>query len=75
MLARRSLARPDEIAYYPAWAPGGTTTAELVRIASFRWAIEEGFQAAKNEYGLDEYGVCAAREHGIVDALAEAGVT
>ncbi|MFE2187923.1 hypothetical protein [Streptomyces sp. NPDC059455] len=30
---------------------GNTTVAELVRAAGTRWAIEEGFQAAKNECG------------------------
>ncbi|MFF7987356.1 IS701 family transposase [Streptomyces sp. NPDC007901] len=57
VLARRSLARPDEIAYYLAYAPAGTGVAELVRIAGTRWAIEEAFQAAKNECGLDQYEV------------------
>ncbi|MGW9434322.1 IS701 family transposase [Streptomyces decoyicus] len=57
VLARRSLARPDEIAYYLAYAPNGTAVVELVRIAGARWAIEEAFQAAKNECGLDQYEV------------------
>jgi hypothetical protein len=57
VLARRSLARPDEIVYYLAYAPGGTAVTELVRIAGTRWAIEEVFQAAKNECGLDQYEV------------------
>ncbi|MGW1145974.1 IS701 family transposase [Streptomyces sp. NPDC002454] len=56
-LARRSIRRPDEIAYYLAYAPLGTTVQELVRIAGTRWAIEECFQAAKNECGLDQYEV------------------
>lgn len=34
-----------------------TTARELVRIAGARWAIEEYFQAAKNECGLDQYEV------------------
>ncbi|MFF4410822.1 IS701 family transposase [Streptomyces sp. NPDC001404] len=57
VLARRSLKHPEEIAYYLAYAPVGTTTAELARIAGRRWAIEECFQAAKNECGLDQYEV------------------
>ncbi|MFE0420830.1 IS701 family transposase [Streptomyces tendae] len=57
VLARRSLARPEEIAYYLAYAPVGTEVAELARIAGSRWAIEECFQAAKNECGLDQYEV------------------
>ncbi|WP_436969504.1 IS701 family transposase [Actinacidiphila glaucinigra] len=56
-LARRSIRKPDEIAYYLAYAPLGTTVQELVRIAGTRWAIEECFQAAKNECGLDQYEV------------------
>jgi SRSO17 transposase len=57
VLARRSLARPEEIAYYLAFAPADATVSELVRVAGARWAIEECFQAAKNECGLDQYEV------------------
>ncbi|WP_167538286.1 IS701 family transposase [Streptomyces albofaciens] len=56
-LARRSMSRPDEIAYYLAYGPLEATVRELVRIAGSRWAIEECFQAAKNECGLDQYEV------------------
>lgn len=56
-LARRSISRPDEIAYYLGYAPAGTGIDQLVRVAGRRWAIEECFQAAKNECGLDEYEV------------------
>ncbi|WP_370741033.1 IS701 family transposase [Streptomyces sp. Ncost-T10-10d] len=56
-LARRSIRKPDEIAYYLAYAPLETTAQKLVRIAGTRWAIEECFQAAKNECGLDQYEV------------------
>jgi SRSO17 transposase len=56
-MARRSLSDPGEIAYYLAYAPVGIELAELVRIAGSRWAIEECFQAAKNECDLDEYEV------------------
>jgi SRSO17 transposase len=54
---RRSLSRPDEIAYYLGYAPLDVGVDELVRVAGARWAIEECFQAAKNECGLDEYEV------------------
>ncbi|MGK5545665.1 IS701 family transposase [Streptomyces sp. URMC 127] len=57
ILARRSMARPDETAYYMAYAPNGATVGDLVRVAGSRWAIEEAFQAAKNECGLDQYEV------------------
>uniref|UniRef100_UPI0038B24312 IS701 family transposase n=1 Tax=Nonomuraea antri TaxID=2730852 RepID=UPI0038B24312 len=61
LLARRSLtpnARGElEIAYYLCHGPAGTGIDELIRIAAARWAIEECFQAAKNETGLDHYQV------------------
>jgi len=56
-LARRSISKPDEIAYYLAYAPLQATVQELVQVAGARWAIEECFQAAKNECGLDQYEV------------------
>jgi hypothetical protein len=40
VLARRSLTRPDELAYFLAYAPNGTSVEDLVRIAGSRWAIE-----------------------------------
>jgi SRSO17 transposase len=57
VLARRSLARPEEIAYYLAFAPAEANVSELVRVAGSRLAIEERFQAAKNECRLDRYEV------------------
>ncbi len=39
-LARRSLSRPEEIAYDLAYAPTGSTVAKLVQVAGRRWAIE-----------------------------------
>ncbi|WP_042388543.1 IS701 family transposase [Streptacidiphilus melanogenes] len=57
VLARRSLSEPGELAYYLAYAPVEAGVADLARVAGSRWAIEECFQAAKNECGLDEYEV------------------
>jgi SRSO17 transposase len=57
MLGRRSISKPEEIAYYLACAPLDATIADLVRIAGCRWKIEECFQSAKNECGLDQYEV------------------
>lgn len=57
MLARRSITKPEEIAYYLACAPLEATVADLVRVAGCRWKIEECFQSAKNECGLDQYEV------------------
>ncbi|MFE0510716.1 hypothetical protein [Streptomyces sp. NPDC058964] len=55
--ARRGISRPDEIAYCLACAPLDATVADLVRVAGCRWKIEECFQSAKNECGLDQYEV------------------
>jgi SRSO17 transposase len=57
LLARRSLADPDEIAYYACYGPRRSTTADLAWVAGSRWHIEECFQQAKNETGLDHYQV------------------
>ncbi|UTT51139.1 IS701 family transposase [Rhodococcus gordoniae] len=57
LLARRSLTDPDKIAYYICYGPAETPLAELVGVAGSRWAIEECFQTAKNETGLDYYQV------------------
>jgi SRSO17 transposase len=57
LLARRSLADPTELAYYICHTPPRVSLAELVRVAGARWAIEETFQTAKGEAGLDHYQV------------------
>ncbi|WP_434219669.1 IS701 family transposase [Amycolatopsis nalaikhensis] len=57
LLARRSVSDPTDIAYYICFGPAGTDIRELVRVAGSRWAIEESFQTAKNETGLDHYQV------------------
>jgi SRSO17 transposase len=57
LLARRSLTDPTDLAFYLAAAPTNTPLRELARIAGVRWAIEETFQTAKNEVGLDHYQV------------------
>ncbi|WP_437115002.1 IS701 family transposase [Streptomyces flaveolus] len=57
LLARRSRSKPSEIAYYICFAPEGTAFEELIRVAGSRWSVEECFQTAKNETGLDHYQV------------------
>jgi SRSO17 transposase len=56
LLIRRSVAT-RELAYYRCWSPRAAAMAELVRVAGARWAVEESFQAAKNEVALDHYQV------------------
>lgn len=57
LLFRRSLKDPTDLAYYAVFAPRGATLEELARVAGRRWAIEIGFEAAKQEVGLDQYEV------------------
>src|SRR5918997_1334980 len=57
LLIRRGPAKPDELAFYLTHAPEGTTLARPVRVAGTRWTIENCFEAAKGEVGLDEYEV------------------
>ena len=56
-LARRSIANPEELAYYVCYGPAGTTLEGLARVAGTRWAIEECFEAAKGQVGLEQYEV------------------
>jgi SRSO17 transposase len=57
LLARRSLNDPSELAYYVCFAPADTPLGSLVRVAGRRWRVEEAFEQAKGEVGLDHYQV------------------
>jgi SRSO17 transposase len=57
LMARRNLTDPTDLAYYLCHAPARTTLSELVRVAGIRWTIEETFQTAKGQTGLDHYQV------------------
>ncbi|MFJ8532332.1 IS701 family transposase [Streptomyces sp. NPDC093591] len=46
-----------ELAFYLCWSPTAAPLAELVRVAGTRWSVEECFQAAKGQVGLDHYQV------------------
>jgi SRSO17 transposase len=39
------------------FAPADTPLPEMARVAGTRWVIEEGFERAKGEVGLDQYEV------------------
>ncbi len=57
LLARRSLSQPDEIAYYFVFGPADATLEQVVQVAGMRWQVEQAFELAKGEVGLDEYEV------------------
>jgi SRSO17 transposase len=59
VLIRRNLLDPSKRAYYRAAGPARTTLPELVRVTGSRWKIEEGYEQAKGEVGLDQYEVRA----------------
>lgn len=52
LLIRRSIA-DGERAFFSTWCPVGTDIGVLVAIEGHRWAIEDSFETAKNELGLD----------------------
>jgi SRSO17 transposase len=57
LLIRRSLADASKRAYYRVAAPTQTTLPEVVHAAGSRWRVEEGYEQAKGEVGLDQYEV------------------
>jgi SRSO17 transposase len=62
ILIRRNRNNPEERAYYLVFSRAGTALSELAGAAGLRWTIEECFQRAKEELGLDH---CEARSwHG-----------
>jgi SRSO17 transposase len=56
LLVRRSLT-DGELAHYLCFCLPEASLADLVAVAGRRWAIEESFQTAKGEVGLDHYQV------------------
>jgi len=52
LLIRRNIADGD-LAYFSTWCPAGTGIETLVAVEGHRWAIEDSFETAKNELGLD----------------------
>jgi SRSO17 transposase len=57
LLVRRSIAKPEEVAYYVAFGPADTSMKTLVEVAGMRWSIECCIEVAKQEVGLGEYEV------------------
>lgn len=60
LVVRRSLSqgeKPAEVAYFLVFAPSATPLSEIVRAIGSRWSVEQCFEEAKGEVGLDEYEV------------------
>ncbi len=78
MLTRHSVANPEELAWYVCYGPEATALEELVRVAGRRWTIEECFEEAKGQVGLDQYEVGrwdGWYRHITLDMLAHAYLT
>jgi SRSO17 transposase len=52
LLIRRNITDGD-LAFFTTWCPAGTAIEALVKVEGHRWAIEDSFETAKNELGLD----------------------
>jgi SRSO17 transposase len=52
LLVRRNIADED-LAFFSTWCPAGTSINTLVQVEGHRWSIEDSFETAKNELGLD----------------------
>jgi SRSO17 transposase len=52
LLIRRNIADGD-LAFFTTWCPAQTGIETLVKVEGHRWAIEDSFETAKNELGLD----------------------
>src|SRR5260221_110734 len=57
LLARRSLSHPDELAYYFVFGPAASSLEQVAQVAGTRWQVEQAFELAKQEVGLDGYEV------------------
>ncbi len=52
LLIRRNIA-DGALAYFSTWCPAGTGIETLVAVEGSRWTIEDAFETAKTELGLD----------------------
>ena len=56
LLVRRN-DKTGELAYYRCYSPHPVQLADYVRVAGWRWKVEESFQSSKGLTGLDEHQV------------------
>jgi SRSO17 transposase len=81
LVMRRSLhagVKPAEVAYFLIFAPAVTTLSEMVSAIGSRWTVEQCFEEAKGEVGLDEYEVRSFQgwyRHMTLSMLAHAFLT
>ncbi len=49
----RSRIADGDLAFFTTWCPAGTSIETLVAVEGHWWAIEDNFETAKSEFGLD----------------------
>lgn len=57
LLIRRNIKDQNDVAFYIAFAPHTKSLQDMAKAAGSRWTIEECFEMAKGEVGLDQYEV------------------
>jgi SRSO17 transposase len=55
LLVRRSPGQQAEVKYHRSNAPAEVPLSKLAQVRGSHWSVEQSFQAAKGECGLDEY--------------------
>jgi SRSO17 transposase len=55
LLVRRSLGQEPEVKYHRSNAPTEVPLEKLAQVRGGHWSVEQSFEAAKGECGLDEY--------------------
>lgn len=57
LLIRKNIKVQNDVAFYIAFAPNSKSLQDMAKAAGSRWTIEECFEMAKGEVGLDQYEV------------------
>jgi len=57
VLFRKTIKEETDVAYYFGYAQAKATFDEIIKAAGSRWSVEECFESAKGEVGLDQYEV------------------
>src|SRR5262249_5869191 len=55
VLIRRKISDPSDLAFFIAYSPRMVPISVLIRVAGKRWPVEECFQQAKGQTGLDQH--------------------
>lgn len=61
LLIRRSITKPEELRAFICFYPDGARIDNLAKVAGIRWTVEQSFEEAKGEVGLDHYEVRSYR--------------